>query len=62
MRTIELNRVKLPMLLKLDYSRNQIDALDQRVKQAEEFMKLVQNAPSLERAQNYARIYLEGKL
>jgi hypothetical protein len=60
-RTSELNHAKLPLLLRLDYERNRIKALEMRLKQAEDLMKKIQNAPSLERAQNYARVYLEGK-
>jgi hypothetical protein len=61
MRTSELNHAKLPLLLQLDYKRNRIKALDMRVKQADDLMRKIQNAPSLELAQNYARVYLEGK-
>lgn len=62
MRTSELNHAKLPLLLQLDYERNRVKALEMRLKQAEDLMRRIQNAPSLERAQNYARIFLEGKL
>jgi len=62
MRTSELNHAKLPLLLQVDYERNRVKALEMRVRQAEDLMRKIQNAPSLERAQNYARIFLEGKL
>jgi len=61
LRTSELNHAKLPLLLQLDYERNKIKALEMHLKQADDLMKKIQNAPSLELAQNYARVYLEGK-